>query len=106
MTKKIDQKLALKLAGGAGPVRWPCSLTHCSSSINTCSKDGPLILAARQTDREIDDCVGKWQPGEKLTCKWWRVRERCRGKGRGRGGRLSVCALVDASESEVCGVSL
>lgn len=46
------------------------------SRIDTCSKDSPLILAARQADREIDDCVGKWQPGEKLTCKWWRVRER------------------------------
>lgn len=73
------------------------SHVHCSS-INTCSKNSPLILSARQTDREIDDCVGKSQPGEKLTCKWWRVRE---GRSRGRGDFQSV----DASRGDVCGVS-
>lgn len=78
-------------------------LVHCSS-INTCSKDSPLILPGRQADREIDDSVGKWQPGEKLTCKWWIVRERRRRRG-GGGERFSVCASVDASRGDVCGVS-
>lgn len=74
------------------------SLVHCSG-INTCSKDSPLILPARQTDREIDDCVGKWQPGEKLTCKWCRVRDG------GEGQQFSVCASVDVSRGDVCGES-
>lgn len=63
-----------------------------------------MILPARQTEREIDDCVGKWQPGEKLTCKWWRVRERWSG-GEGRGEicgseqrRCVWCVLVTAQQ--------
>lgn len=55
-----------------------------------------MILPARQTDREIDDCVGKWQPGEKLTCKRSRARERREAAAAaaavGGGERFSVCA--------------
>lgn len=67
---------------------------------NTCSKDSPLILPARQTDREIDDCVGKWQPREKLTCKRRRVRERWReGHISGCEQRRCVwCVLVTAQQ--------
>lgn len=40
----------------------------------------------RDRQKEIDDHVGKWQAGEKLTCKWCRERER-----RGRAGTFLLC---------------
>lgn len=71
-------------------------LVRCSG-VSTCSKDSPLICH-RDRQTEIDDHVGKWQAGEKLTCKWCRERER-----RGRG--LSFCASVVAGKGNMCGVS-
>jgi hypothetical protein len=44
-----------------------------------------LTVGGREREREretkINDTVGKWQQGEKLTCKWLRVRERWNERG-------------------------
>lgn len=40
----------------------------------------------RDRQKEIDDHVGKWQAGEKLTCKWCRERDRRR-----EGGSFVLC---------------
>lgn len=85
-TERTDEHTCLKLAsvgdGALDPVWW----LHPCAAVSAPAPRTAHWFHHPDRQKEIDDHVGKWQAGEKLTCKWCRERE-----SRGRAGTFVLC---------------